>query len=135
MRALVLGLMLVAGSARATPAQPGPLDAPVDATLAKQVQGCWDLGMDYRIWLTRAGHGLSARQATHRQHRRVTITEPVRFNPADGTLVFEGMGRIHRTVVVLRWNQGLEAAFSAEIGRGKWTGATYSPATSCPIKR
>jgi hypothetical protein len=105
----------------------------VPATLISEVEGCWDLGPQYRIILRRTGDGLHVEQrSVDRLGKRVVRSDEVRYKPADNTLGFSGIGNIHRVVVVLRHSDaGLESAFSAEISPGKWTNGTWERATRC----
>src|SRR5690349_6916843 len=135
MRGPRLGLLVctcVCG-AFAVPAHGRP-GAPVPATLASAIEGCWDLGPRYRITLHRAKDGLTVQQEADRFGKPVKRQDEARYNAQTKTLTFDGIGRIHRTVITLKWSDtgGLESAFSSEITRGQWLHGTWSPAARCP---
>ncbi len=105
----------------------------VPENVAAAVEGCWNLGESYRIVLRRTESGLRAdTQAGTRLGKRVARDEPVQYDPHDQTLVFAGVGAIHRTLVVLRPSgSDLEFALSSEISPGKWTQSEWEKARRC----
>jgi hypothetical protein len=129
---------LCAGISLAAPAPACPkkhmTTSTVPAELTSKVEGCWDLAPRYRIVLRPTSAGLQVEQeAVDKRGQRVARTEPVTYIPQDQTLVFTGIGSIHRVVVKLRLVGGaLESAFRTEISPGKWLEGSWEPAVRCP---
>jgi hypothetical protein len=102
----------------------------VPVALIAAVEGNWNLDPHYRLTLSRSGSGLLAHQEAELRGRgRVVRDSQVEHDESTGTLRFDGLGSIHRTIITLRWSEGqLQYAFSSEISPGKWTQGTWEMA-------
>lgn len=105
----------------------------VPPALLAAVEGCWLLAPSYRLVIRREKRGIAARQETcDRRGKRVVRSTPVRYRAEQGVLDFEGIGRQHRVVVVVRYvADTLESSFRAELTPGQWTTGPWERATRC----
>ncbi len=102
----------------------------VPEELAAAVEGAWDLGGGYSIVVSRSGAGLRVRQTARGRLGGSRESESeLAYDPEAGTLRFQGLGDVHRTLVTLRRAEGgLEHAFRSEVAPGRWTEGTWRKA-------
>lgn len=126
----MLALLLLAVTAASPEEVPVGSKAAIPAELVAAVEGSWQLGETYRVALRRKGQGLEAHQeAVVRPGQKATHDAPVEYDAAKGELRFEGLGHIHRTVVLLRRAGGeLEYSIHSELRPGQWTHGVWERA-------
>ena len=105
----------------------------VPENMAKAVEGCWQLGVSYRVTIRLTEGGLRAdEETTTPSGKRLLKDQPVEYSSVEETFSLNGIGAIHRTLIMLRPSrQGLEFAFNSEISPGKWTQGAWEQARRC----